>query len=156
MLSVNYVKEAEEILKYYRDLNRSVDHMSHEINRLIGHNAPSDLNAVAMDITGVHGSGSEDDNTYNVLYKIQVLSENRDKTQGEMELVNWILHEISQDQGCEEYKNILMHWYVHRTPKEEIKEIFGYSSKQSVYNLRDHAIKKFAVRYFGIDAMKAI
>lgn len=152
---MNYIKEAEEILKYYRDLDRSVDHMGHEIAKLIGHNAPSRLSAISLDLTGVHGSGSEDDNTYNVLYKIQLLSESREKTRREMELVNTILQEISQDPGCEEYKNFLIHWYVSRTPKEEIAEIFGYS-RRSIFNLRDQAIKKFAVRYFGIDAMKAI
>lgn len=153
---MNFIKEAENILKYYKDLNRSVDHMGHEIAKLISHNAPTLPSAVSLDLTGVHGSGHEDDNTYNVLYKIQLLSESREKTRSEMELVNIILQEICQEPGCEEYKNLLIHWYVNRTPKEEIAEIFGYSSKQSAYNLRDQAIKKFAVRYFGIDAMKAI
>lgn len=153
---MNYIKEAEEILKYYRDLNRSVDHMGYELAKLIVHNAPSHLSAISLDITGIHGSGGEDDNTYNVLYKIQVLSESREKTRAELEIIKMELEEIEQDPECENFGKVLHEWYILGTRKSEIKDILGYSSMQSVYGVRNKAIRKFAIRHFGLDAMKVV
>lgn len=151
---MNYIKEAENVLKYYRDLNRSIDHMSHEIGKLMGQNAPHHLTAVPLDPAGgIHGSGKDD--TYNVLYKIKVLTENRDKTKAELDTINQILDEIIKEPGCEKYRYVLMEWYIHRTPKEEIAEEMPCSVR-NVYRLRDEAIKKFALRYFGLEVLKII
>ncbi|MDF2571533.1 MAG: hypothetical protein K0R55_3137 [Sporomusa sp.] len=47
-------------------------------------------------------------------------------------------------------------WYVERLDKEEIAERLGYSSRQSVYDMRNRAIKKFAVALFRVAALEAI
>lgn len=152
---MNYIKEAEEILKYYRDLDRSVKNMRREISRLMDKQTPSSLNALPLDVTGVHG-GSGQDEAYNVLYRIKVLAENCNKTLAEIELVTKELDEIDRDPECEGYGIVLWDWYVAGVPRNEIAEKLGYTSMQSVYALKDRAIRKFAVRYFGIEAMKAV
>ncbi|MBP2658727.1 MAG: hypothetical protein H6Q69_1759 [Firmicutes bacterium] len=51
---------------------------------------------------------------------------------------------------------LLYMWYVEKKVKEEIAEQLGYSHKQSVYEIRNKAIIKFAVALFGIVALEAI
>jgi hypothetical protein len=63
---------------------------------------------------------------------------------------------ISQDSGCERYKDILLMWYVEKIPKEDIANNIGYSHRQSVYEIKNKAIKKFTVALFGIVALVAI
>lgn len=153
---MNYIKEAENVLWYYNDLYRSVENMNREIAKIVGRQGPSGLNAVSMDPTGVHGNGSADDNTYNLLYRLKVLSENRERTIAELSQVDALLNDISQESGCELYGAVLKEWYVYRTPKEEIAKQIGYAHKSAVYRIKDRAIKKFAIRRFGLEAMKVI
>lgn len=153
---MNYIKEAENILWYYNDLYRSIENMNREIAKLVSKQGPSALNAIQLEVTGIHGSGDADDNTYNLLFKLKTLSENRAKTIEELEKADKILDEISQESGCELYGQVLKEWYIKRTPKDEIAEQIGYSTRVSVYQIRDRAIKKFAVRHFGLDTLKVI
>jgi len=149
---VNYIKEAEEILKYHRDLFESVDKMREEISRLITRQGPSSLNAIALEPTGIHG-GSKQDETYNVLFKIKTLTESRERTLAKLESIKVELEEINQEPGCENYGTLLRKWYIQGDKKEDIAKMLGYSSVQSTYVLKDRAIRKFAIRHFGLNAM---
>jgi len=152
---MNYIKEAETILWYYNDLYRSVENMNREIAKIVSRQSPGVSVTFHLEPTGIHGSGDQDDNTYNLLFRLKTLSENREKTLTELEKVDKILGEISRDDGCELYGKVLREWYIERTPKDEIGEKIGYG-KRNVYYIKDRAIKKFAVRHFGLDAVRAI
>ncbi len=153
---MNYIKEAENVLWYYNDLYRSIENMNREIAKIVSRQEPSALNAIQLDATGIHGSGDADDNTYNLLFKLKVLTEGREKTVAELKEIDSALNEISQDEGCKYYGQVLKEWYIFRTPKDEIAKVIGYSSRQSIYDLKNRAIRKFAVQYLGIDALKVI
>lgn len=153
---MNYIKEAENILWYYNDLYRSIENMNREIAKIVSRQSPSTLNAISLEPTGVHGSGDADDNTYNLMFKIKTLTDNREATMGELSKVDQMLDDISQEPGCELYGKVLREWYIVRTPKEEIASNIGYSHKSTIYRLKDRAIKKFAVRHFGLEVMKVI
>jgi hypothetical protein len=47
-------------------------------------------------------------------------------------------------------------WYVEKKAKEDIAEKLGYSHKQSVYEIKNKAIRKFAISLFGIVALQAM
>ena len=90
-----------------------------------------------------------------MLFKLKTLSENRERTVAELSKIDQVLKEISQEEGCEHYGQVLKEWYVCRTPKDEIAKAVGYSSKQSIYDIKNRAIRKFAVRHFGLEALRA-
>lgn len=152
---MNYIKEAENVLWYYNDLYRSIENLNREIAKIVGRQIPSGLNAIQLDVTGIHGSGDADDNTYDLMFKLKTLSENREKTIAELEKIRKTLEEISEDDGCELYGSVLEQWYIQRTPRDEIAESIKCSYR-NMYRIKDRAIKKFAVRLFGIEALKAI
>jgi hypothetical protein len=92
----------------------------------------------------------------NQMYQLQIWQEMKARTLVEIEKVDRVLDSISQDQGCERYKEILFMWYVEKKAKEDIAEEVGYSHRKSVYEIKNKAIKKFAVALFGIIALMAI
>jgi hypothetical protein len=148
MRHLNYIREAENYLYYYRDMKKSLDQLEKQINKLISKAGPHDLKAMTFDQTGIRHS--QQDEAINILFQLQKLIENREKTEEKLKKIDELLDSISQDEGCELYGTVLRKWYIERIPKEEIAEEIGYSSRTSIYTIRARAIRKLAVRLFGI------
>jgi hypothetical protein len=151
---LNCIREAENYLRYYRELSKSVEHADRVIGKLMNQTAPRIPSAVAMDLTGIRAPQPHD--TLNQIYQLQKWQEMKEQTLIEMEKVDEVLNVICQDSGCERYKEVLVMWYVVKMDKDEIADKFSYSSRQSVYDMKNRAIKKFAVALFGVTALKAI
>lgn len=151
---MNYIKEAENILWHYNDLYKSLSNLDKQISKIVRHAQPSELNAISLEPTGVHGS--RDDNTYNMLFELQTLTANREKTVNELAEINKLLDDISAESGCELYGKVLRKWYIEKLPKDDIAHDMGYATKKSVYDIKNQAIRKFAVQMFGLAALKAI
>jgi len=151
---MNYIREAENYLYYYQDLYKSLQQIEGQISRLIARTGPRDIKAINYEQAKVDSNFH--DETINILFQLQKLIENRERTKQELEKIDRILNEISQDPGCELYGEVLKKWYIERIPKEDIAEELGYSSRQSIYDIRAKAIRKFAVRLFGIGALEIL
>lgn len=151
---LNYIREAENRLWYYRDLQRSVDEMSQRIGKLISKAGPADLSAMVLDGSGVHSQRVDD--TLNILFEIQKLTELRKETKEALSEIDSVLTRINGEPDCKFYGTVLRMWYIERIPKEDIAEKIGYSSRRSVYQIRARAIRKFAVMLFGIEALKVV
>lgn len=153
---MDYIREAEKVLRHYRDLKYALDNLRHQIEIIIKRYGPSDAKIAQLDETGI--KCGHYDNTLNDMFKLQVLSENEKKTAEEIKKIDEILNQIEKEPGCEYYSQVLRLWYIEKVPKEEIAGLIGYSpnSRQSIYNIKDQAIRKFAVMYFGIGALKAM
>lgn len=151
---MNYIREAENILWYYRDLYRSIEQMSSRISRLISKAGPSDLSAMVLEGSGVHSQRVDD--TLNILFEIQMLTESREETKEILDEVDRILNKFDNEPDCKYYGTVLRKWYIERIPKEDIAREIGYSSKQSVYDIKNRAIRKFAVMFFGVGVLKVI
>ena len=150
---MNYIKEAEKRLWHYRNLEESIKQMDRDIARIISRSSPSELNAVAMDITGIR-AGKQDE-ALNILFELQTLTTARKNTLEEINEIANLLKDISKEPECNLYGKVLYEWYVKRKPRDEIANEIGYSVRQT-YNIRDQAIRQFAVRILGIKALEAI
>ncbi|WP_312560885.1 hypothetical protein [Anaerospora sp.] len=150
---MNCIREAENYLRYYRELNQSLGHADRMINKIKWQCAPRALGAVNMDVTGVRADKPV--NTLNQMYQLQKWQEMRERTQAEIDKIEAALMEICVDPGCERYRDILYMWYVDKRDKEGIAEETGYS-RRAVFYLRKSAIKKFSVALFGFEALQAI
>jgi hypothetical protein len=153
-IRVDFIREAENYLLYYRELRKSIEHADWMISQLTWQTAPQGARTAQLEATGIHAGRPV--NTLNQLYQLQKWQEIRDRTQVEIEKIDDVLDSICRDPGCEKYRDILVMWYVEKMDKEEIAELLGYSQRQSVYQLRKRATEKFAVSLFGIDALQAI
>lgn len=151
---MNCIREAENYLRYYRELHQSIEHADYMISKLKWQTAPKGMSAVSMDVTGVRAG--KPCNTLNQMYQLQMWQEMKQRTLVEIEKIDKVLESISQESGCERYKDILFMWYVEKKCKENIADEVGYSHRQSVYEIRNKAIKKFSVALFGVVALVAI
>lgn len=151
---MNCIREAENYLRYYRELQQSINHANRMIGRLKMQTAPGAVSAVNIEVTGIRSSKPV--NTLNQLYQLQKWQEMKERTLEEIEKIEEALAGINQAQGCERYRDVLFMWYVERLDKDEIAEKLSYSHRQSAYEVKNKAIKKFAVALFGVVALEAI
>lgn len=151
---MNCIREAENYLRYYRELRQSIGHAERMIKQLEKQGAPREVGAVNMDVTGVRAG--KPINTLNQMYQLQKWQEMRDLTQVEIDKIEEELSGVCLDPGCERYRDILYKWYVEKKDKETIADEIGYSTRKSVYDHKKKAIRKFAVCLFGVTALQAM
>lgn len=149
---MDYIEEAEKYLRHYQDLYRSLSNMRRERAILMGKAAPRGYKESDYTQPVVSGGPGQED-AYNLLFKIKVLTENITKTTEKLKEIDEILNGISQEPGCELYGDILNKWYIEKLPREEIAQEANYCER-NIYKIRDKAIQKFAVNLFGLNAVK--
>ncbi len=144
---MNCIREAEELLLNYRDMKYSIKRMEREIERLA--NGPKDIEAIRYDKHSTKKHYDQDE-TLNCLYEIKKLSEMKKMTEERIQEIEQVLNEMENDSSCDFFKEVLVMWYIEKLSKDMIAGEIGYSSRKSVYLLRNRAIKKFAVLFYGI------
>jgi hypothetical protein len=151
---MDYIKEAENYLKYYRHLNKSVESLEKEIIRLKYKDAPRIIKAVAMDESEIRSQLGKND-AMNDVYKLLTLTECQDDTKKSIKNIDDILDMISAEKGCGHYGFLLKFWYVDKMDKLDIAEEL-HISERSVYYHKENAIKSFAIALFGIAVLKVV
>lgn len=147
----NGVSMADQLLKHYKGLERSVQNLDQRINSLVRRASPRPLKAI--DIEEMIKAGGKKDTTLNLLFEIKVLMDTRDETKEELSRIDKVLEDIEKEPGCKFYTPVLRAWYIDKTPKEDIAKEIGYSSRQSIYDIKNAALRKFAVELFGIKSL---
>lgn len=147
---MNYLREARNHLQYYGDLQNSIENMDREISRLVRKAGPKDITAITYDSDKVQSGGH--DEALDALFKIQALSNSREETKEKLKEIEELLDKLEEEYQF--YGKVLRKWYLERMAKEDIAQEIGYSSRTSIYSLEGKAIRVFAVRLFGIEALK--
>jgi hypothetical protein len=147
---MDYLREAIEHLRSYNDLNFALQNLSREINDL----KATMPDVKAIEITGMPpggGSGTADDILINKMYRLQMAEKEYKATYKAVKKIDQVLNDISKD-DCEKYGQLLRLWFIQHRSKDEIAEELTYYERQ-IYRIKDIALKKFAIQYFGIDVI---
>lgn len=150
---MNYIKEAEQYLKYYHQLKRSVDHTDHMITKMKWKSRPHEIRAISNDITGIAAKKPSD--TLDQLYELSKWQECKADNLKEIAHIECILDEISKGEGCERYGDLLKMWYVERMDKIDIASELN-CSERNAYRLKESAVEKFAIGLFGIVVLRSL
>ncbi|SFM09407.1 sigma-70 family RNA polymerase sigma factor [Pelosinus propionicus] len=150
---MNCIREAENYLRYYRELYQSIKHANYMIAKLSWQTAPKEISAVSMDVTGIRAG--KPCNTLNQMYELQMWKKMKDATIEEIDKVESVLSIISQNEGCERYRDILFMYYVEKKSMTYIAEEVQYTERH-LWRLKKEIIKKFAVALFGVTALQAV
>lgn len=146
---MDYVKEAENYLRHYASLKKSVSHAKFMIDQLAFRACPGEVSAITNDITGV--SAQHPVNTLQEMYELQKWKAVCEDSAGEIAHIEELLN------GMDEKEHQLLDlWYIQRAPVIDIMTEMDYETRQAVYNLKSRAVKNFSVILFGIHALKAI
>lgn len=149
---MDYIREAEKYLINYRGLKYSLNSMNKEINKLKWSGSPQEISAMSLD-SMPKGNPVQDD-MINIIYKLKCFTDMKESTKERLDEIDLILESLDNEFG--NYGKVLKLWYVERKPKEEIALELNYSERKSVYNLKDKAIRKFAIRLFGLNALAVV
>lgn len=146
---MDYIKEAENYLRHYASLKKSVSHAMYMIDKLAYKTCPGEVSAIVNDITGV--SAQNPGNTLQEMYELQKWKDVCEDSAGEIAHIGDLLNGMDEKE-----RKVLELWYIEKTQVVDIMEAFEYDERRSVYNLKSKALKNFAINLFGIHALKAI
>ena len=146
---MNYFKAAEQVLGSIPTLKKALENLQKREQRLIEQGKPREPGAIDYNKPFTDSHYVSD--TLNELLELSECSKNIAETQHKLaELENII------DQLNEEYKKVVVLWYVEKRSKEAIMEELYVESLTTVYNLRNKAVAEFALLYYGASALPSI
>lgn len=146
---MNYFKAAEQVLGSIPTLKKALENLQKREQRLIEQGKPREPGAIDYNKPFTDSHYVSD--TLNELLELSECSKNIAETQRKLaELENII------DQLNEEYKKVVVLWYVEKRSKEAIMEELYVESLTTVYNLRNRAVADFALLYYGASALPSI
>lgn len=146
---MNYFKAAEQLLGSIPTLKRALENLQKREQRLIEQGKPREPGAIDYNKPFTDSHYVSD--TLNELLELSECSKNIAETQRKLaELKNII------DQLNDEYKKVVVLWYVEKRSKEAIMEELYVESLTTVYNLRNRAVAEFALLYYGASALPSI
>ena len=161
---MNYISEAEERLKNYRILVKSIYSLKKDIERLHHRVVPSQTGAQTYDSVGVKVSKKKRD-AYDDIYEYAQLNDHLQETEQAVKSIDNALRHVSKEPGCAKYEELLRMWYIGiqepddgdmpnftRYEREEVAGIL-HTEIRAVYVKKEKAIKKFAILLFGIKAL---
>ncbi len=75
------------------------------------------------------------------------------QTEERIQEIDQVLDDKDKNPECDFFKDVLAMWYVEKLSKDMIADEIGYSSRKSIYLLRNRAINKFSIMVFGIQTI---
>ncbi len=146
---MNYFKAAEQVLSSVPTLKRALENLERRKERLIESGAPREPGAIdySKPFTDAHFVSD----TLGELLELSECTRNIAETQRELNYIDGIIAQLS-----EEYKKIIVLWYIEKRSKESIMEALYIESLTTVYNLRNRAVAEFALLYYGASALPSI
>lgn len=146
---MNYIKEAEEELKRYSDLNKSLEVLGDDIKTI-----NFDLNTIkttSLDSTPGGGNINGDDAIANMLFKKQVKERAYKSTYSKIKTIEKALNHIEKDgERDTDDKQLLLYYYVDKLGDDRTAEKLNIS-RSSFYRRKYIAITRFARQFFGVE-----
>lgn len=138
---MDYLREAENILRKVNLLEKALDNLKRHKGLIIQRNAPQGCKALSFDKPA---SAPIDKETLTELCEYAQCIERITATEYEIKRIKDIISQLS----CEE-QNLIQLWYIDGMSKDEIKEKLYISSHSTLYKLQRQAVSNFALLYFG-------
>lgn len=149
---MDYIREAIEYLKTYKDLQYAVINLKEEVQKL-----DAELQGGAMVYSDMPGGGSAavqaDDKMLNKIYRIEMAKKEYSDSNKTIRRIDRILEELNLGDGKERHGDILRQWFIERRDRQEIANEMGYSMSQ-LYRIKDKALRRLGVQLFGIKVIK--
>ena len=146
---INYVNEAEKILKSRGTLTTALINLERRRDRIIENKAPAEYSSI--DFTTPYTSVKNVNDALSDCLSIAEVVREIEVTRETIQEIDIVLSQLEPEEN-----NILRLWYIERKPKEKISVEMNYSSATSVYDLRNKAVSHFALLYFGAGALASV
>lgn len=142
---INYFDAAENTLRARGMLETALSNLERKKERILRYGAPSEY--PSADMSKPYTSSKAVNDTLAECVELAEVVREITMTREKIEEIDRVLGQLDGDDA-----RILRLWYIERKSKEEITESVSYSSRTSVYDLRNKAVANFALLYFGAGA----
>lgn len=142
---INYFDAAENTLRSRSMLEKALKNLMRRQERIMSHNAPSGY--PPLDTSKPYTSTKSVNDALTDCIEIAEVAREINRTKDKIDEIDSVLQQLDPQDA-----ELLRLWYIERKSKEEIAEQVNYSSRTSIYDLRNKAVAGFAVLYFGADA----
>lgn len=142
---INYFDAAENTLRARGMLETALGNLERKKKRILRYGAPSEY--PSADMSKPYTSSKVVNDTLTECVELAEVVREITITREKIEEIDRALGQLDGDDA-----RILRLWYIERKSKEEITESVSYSSRTSVYDLRNKAVANFALLYFGAGA----
>ena len=142
---INYFDAAENTLRARGMLETALGNLERKKERILRYGAPSEY--PSADMSKPYTSSKAVNDTLTECVELAEVVREITITREKIEEIDRALGQLDGDDA-----RILRLWYIERKSKEEITESVSYSSRTSVYDLRNKAVANFALLYFGAGA----
>ena len=123
---MNYFKAAEQVLSSVPALERALENLQHRRDRLIESGAPREPGAI--DYSKPFTDSHYVSDTLNELLELSECSRNIAETQRKLAEIKGII-----DQLKDEYKKLVILWYLEKKPKETVMRARSIYAERSSY-----------------------
>lgn len=146
---INYFEAAENTLRARGMLETALGNLERKKERILRYGAPAkypsaDMSKPYTSAKSVNDALSDCLELAEVMREIQI-------TRDKVEEIDGVLSQMDEDDA-----RILRLWYIECKSKDEITEAVCYSSTSSLYDLRNKALIRFALLYFGAGAIASM
>lgn len=144
---INYFKAAERTLSQRGNLERALDNLKRRRKKAASREVAKDLTASA----GAYASEGKAGAILADRLELVEIDREIETTRSTIEEIDRVLGQLDKADA-----DLLRAWYIQRMSKEEIAVALSYSSKTSIYDLRNKAVANFAILYYGAGALASI
>lgn len=142
---INYFDAAENTLRSRQTLETALKNLERRKERIIRRAAPSEY--PAFDMSKPYTSTKDVNDALIECVELAEVIREIGATQDKITEIDSVLKQLDAADA-----ELLRLWYMERRSKEDIAEQVNYSSRTSIYDLRNKAVAAFALLYFGAGA----
>lgn len=146
---MNYFKAAEQVLASVPTLKIALENLERREKHLLESGAPQELGDI--DYSKPFTNSHYVSDTLNELLELAECRRNIAETKKAITEIETIIEQLG-----DEYKKLVILWYIEKRSKEEILGEMFIESLTTIYNLRNRAVAEFALLYYGASALPSI
>lgn len=146
---INYFKSAENLLLERGNLERALKNLNRRRERIIRQSGPSQ--PTAIDYSQPYVSTSDASNALTECLELVEIMREIKETEEMISEIDNVINQLSESEAT-----LLRSWYIEGISKLEISVIMGYSSTNTIYDLRNKAVSHFAILYYGAGAIASL
>lgn len=143
---INYFDAAEKTLRSRGALKIALENLERRKERIIRQSGPAGY--PSPDFSKPYSSVGAVNDALSACLELAEVAKEIQRTQETIGEIDRVIAQLEPEE-----RDIIRLWYIERKSKEEIAGAVSYSSTRSVYDLRNTAVARFALLYFGAAAL---
>lgn len=146
---INYFEAAEKTLRSRGPLEAALANLKRRQERVIARSGPAGY--PSPDFSKPYASVGAVNDAISACLELAEITREIEETAETIDEIDRVIAQLEPEE-----RDIVRLWYIEHKSKEEIAGAVSYASTRSVYDLRNTAVARFALLYFGACALPSV